>query len=120
MKIHSPAKGYTATDVYGTTSLHFEDGVATFEGDLPPGIRQYLAGAGYELVADEDAEPFDPSKRSVNDVRAHLETASPEEAERVLEAERNGKARSSLIGSAPVEPEPQGEPVEENEGGDDQ
>lgn len=114
MKIHSPAKGYTATDVYGATSLHFEDGVATFEGDLPAGIRQYLQGAGYGLEDEGDGEPFDPSKHSVNDVRAHLETASPEEAERVLEAERNGKARSSLVGSAPVEP------VEEHEGGDDQ
>lgn len=56
MKIHSPAKGYTATDVYGTTEIKFEDGVAEFDGDLPAGIRQYLIGAGYGL----DEEPAEP------------------------------------------------------------
>lgn len=56
MQIHSPAEGYTATDVYGTTSLHFENGVAEFDGDLPAGVRQYLLGAGYGL----DEEPAEP------------------------------------------------------------
>jgi hypothetical protein len=66
MKIHSPAAGYTGTDRYGETVLDFKDGVAEHMGDLPPGIRQYLLGAGYGIgsakaTAPEPApEPADP------------------------------------------------------------
>lgn len=65
MKIHSPAEGYTANDRYGDVVLEFKDGVAEFDGDLPAGIRQYLAGAGYGLGEDATAPekpeaPADP------------------------------------------------------------
>ena len=65
MKIHSPAKGYTGTDRYGSVVLEFKDGVAEFDGDLPSGVRQYLKGAGYGLgsakaVEPETPEPADP------------------------------------------------------------
>lgn len=57
MKIHSPAEGYTGQDRYGETVLDFKDGVAEYEGDLPPGIRQYLVGAGYGLGSKKPARP---------------------------------------------------------------
>jgi hypothetical protein len=65
MKIHSPAEGYTANDQYGETVLEFKDGVAEFDGDLPAGVRQYLAGAGYGLDGEATAPelpegPADP------------------------------------------------------------
>jgi trigger factor len=41
--------------------------------------------------------PFDPSAHTVEEVRAHLDQATPSERDRVLQAERDGKARSSLI-----------------------
>ena len=57
MKIQSPAEGYTATDRYGDVVLEFKDGVAEYDGDLPPGIRQYLAGAGYGLGSSKPTQP---------------------------------------------------------------
>ena len=57
MKIHSPAEGYTGTDRYGDVVLSFEDGVADFDGDLPPGVRQYLTGAGYGLGSSKPKQP---------------------------------------------------------------
>ncbi|MER7070964.1 hypothetical protein [Terrabacter sp. NPDC000476] len=53
MKISSPDKTYTGQSTYGETVLDFEDGSATFDGDLPAGVRAYLQGAGYGL----DSEP---------------------------------------------------------------
>lgn len=66
VKIHSPAEGYTGTDVYGETVLQFEDGVADFDGDLPPGVKMYLEGRGYGFGSKkaeapaETPEPADP------------------------------------------------------------
>jgi hypothetical protein len=59
MKIKSPVADYTGTDTYGETVLEFKDGVADFDGDLPAGVRQYLAGAGYGLGSHKPAEPED-------------------------------------------------------------
>lgn len=51
---------------------------------------------------------FDPGEHTVAQVREHLAGADEAERERVLEAERAGKARASLIGSdeSPASPEP--------------
>lgn len=57
MKITSPAEGYTAKDRYADVVLDFKDGVAEFDGDLPPGIRQYLQGAGYGLGSSKPRRP---------------------------------------------------------------
>ena len=40
---------------------------------------------------------YDPSAHTVVEVQEYLETASDEERERVLAAERDGKARSTLL-----------------------
>lgn len=57
MKITSPAEGYTGKDQYGETVLDFKDGVAEYDGDLPDGVRQYLAGAGYGLGSKKPTLP---------------------------------------------------------------
>ncbi|MFD6684173.1 hypothetical protein, partial [Micromonospora parva] len=44
-----------------------------------------------------DAGPFDPADHSVPEVLDYLETASLEEAERVLQAESEGKARTTVL-----------------------
>lgn len=48
---------------------------------------------------DTTAEQFDPSTHSVEDVRAHLASADDAERDRVLTAERDGKARTTLLES---------------------
>jgi hypothetical protein len=50
--------------------------------------------AGYETVPD--AKVFDPGEHSVADVQAYLEQ-HPEDADRVLAAERDGKNRKSIM-----------------------
>lgn len=49
--------------------------------------------------ADEErkAQQFDPSDHGIGKVKAYLEGADEEERQRVLDAERNGKARKSLL-----------------------
>ncbi|MFD2792579.1 hypothetical protein ACFS27_03360 [Promicromonospora vindobonensis] len=57
-----------------------------------------------------DPVPFDPAEHSVAEVTAYLDglddtdtEAHAAEVTRVLEAERNGKNRSTLVGAPPVE-----------------
>lgn len=61
-----------------------------------------LAG-GYSIVEPEaatvpTAESFDPSGHTVNEVNTYLETAEPAERDRVINAERVGKARKGILG----------------------
>lgn len=58
-----------------------------------------------------DTTPFDPASANVDQVNKYLATASPEEVARVLEAEKNGKNRSSI--EAPKPPAPPEEPKAE-------
>jgi len=70
MKITSPLEGYTAKDQYGDVVLDFQDGVAEHDGDLPAGIRQYLAGAGYGLGSSKPKQPEPvevPDPRDIED-----------------------------------------------------
>lgn len=47
--------------------------------------------------ADGGEDQFDPSKHKVEEVNAYLADADEEERERVLAAERDGKARTSIL-----------------------
>jgi hypothetical protein len=109
-KITSPVKGYSERTVFGPTALQFNDGVAETDEPLSEGLKGYLEQRGYEVETEEDG-PFDPSKYSVADVTAYLDgldatdkEAHDAEVARVLEAERKGKNRSTLVGSTPVTP----------------
>ena len=115
-KITSPIKGHTERTVFGPTTLQFTDGVAELDEPLSPGLKAYLKGRGYkvEKVATEPGAPFDPAKHSVAEVRTHLDSLDgtdpgvhDAEVLRVVEAERGGKNRSSLLESiegAPAAP----------------
>lgn len=46
---------------------------------------------------DSGSEPFDPADHTLPEVREYLQGASEDERERVLEAERNGKARKGIL-----------------------
>lgn len=87
MKITSPAPGYTGVDHYGATELKFENGVATFDGDLPDGVRQYLVGAGYGLGSSKPTQPEpaapppDPRDVSEEKVGTALRDAAVDPAE---------------------------------------
>lgn len=107
-KITSPIKGYTERTVFGPTALQFTDGVAENDEPLSEGLKAYLEQRGYRVETAEDG-PFNPSKHSVADVTAYLDgldatdkEAHDAEVARVLEAERKGKNRSTLVGTAPV------------------
>lgn len=86
--------------------------VDTSEVETPPeqvGVAESVEAEGAETVekVTEDAEQvetppvelgeFDPNQASVRTVRDYL-TANPQATERVLELERAGQARKSLIG----------------------
>lgn len=44
-------------------------------------------------------EPFDPTGHTVAEVLEHLAYATPEERDRVLAAEQDGKARAGIVGA---------------------
>jgi len=61
-----------------------------------------------------DETPFDPAEHDLETVQKHLASAEPEEVERVLELERVGKKRKTLLEKPPtqdpgaVKPSPDG------------
>jgi hypothetical protein len=63
-----------------------------------PVIPEVVAHGDVEASADAPAAPFDPSEHNVAEVMAYLADATDEEYDRVLAAETDGKARSSIIG----------------------
>jgi hypothetical protein len=97
MKITSPDSTHQGVDHYGATALQFVDGVADFDGDLPPGVRQYLVGAGYTLADDDEPVQFDPADRTAADVVEYLGSVDDDEAARILSAEADGKARKTVL-----------------------
>jgi hypothetical protein len=59
-------------------------------GDAVPG----------ESPAQEEAGEYDPSQHSVDEVQDYLASADDAERDRVLAAERDGKARKTILGEA--------------------
>jgi len=57
-----------------------------------------VAKTSADTTSTEETAEFDPSTKSVTEVNEHLATASDEERERVLAAEREGKNRSTVDG----------------------
>lgn len=55
--IHSPDPTFTGDSSYGALVLKFEDGVATTDEELPPGVLQYLQGAGYTIDGTSIEQP---------------------------------------------------------------
>lgn len=101
VKITSPIKGFSERSTFGPVTLDFKDGVAEVD-ELSPALRAYFETKGYK-VERENEGPFDPSKHKADKVLAHLglvegsEPPTPEEYERVVAAEREGKARKNVL-----------------------
>ncbi|MBM7767354.1 hypothetical protein [Glutamicibacter nicotianae] len=111
--IKSPQEGYTGTDTYGPLTLEFKDGVATTDETLSAGHKAYFKKLGFKVSGSRaqstesaDEGPFDPSKHSVDEVLAYLGVAEGHdpviagEFERVIQAEEDGKNRSTLLAAA--------------------
>jgi hypothetical protein len=106
IKVTAPLKNFTGTVV----GVDFKAGAAEFEQDTDAGraAYAYFDRAGYRLehVSEPEPEqqtppagdePFDPSEHSVDEVLAYLDAASLDEAERVVQAESDGKARKGIL-----------------------
>lgn len=96
--IHSPAENFTGITEFGGGQIAFNDGEASVS-ELHPGVRAYMEKHGY-VIEEYSEGPFDPADHGVRDVVAYLESVQeddPEEFYRVYAAERDGKARKSVI-----------------------
>lgn len=60
-------------------------------------IKRLVNGQGYRVEGGDDGDLFDPGKHSVKEVKSYIEE-NPDDAERVLDAERAGQARTTLVG----------------------
>lgn len=98
-KIIAPVEGFNG-DIAG---VQFKDSVAETDNEA---VISYCAGAGYtvEFEPAPPADPFDPAKHNAEEVLAYvaaIDDADPEshdaEVVRVVEAERAGKARKSVL-----------------------
>lgn len=123
-KITSPIKGFAGRTVFGPIAVEFKDGVAETDAKLSDGLKAYLKGKGYKVGRGTTAsntpdtstpEAFDPGKHTVEDVQAYLASldgSDPEkhdaEVQRVVEAEKAGKNRSTLLEAIEGTPAPTG------------
>lgn len=88
--------GFVGVTRYGPHAIEFgPGGVATIE-TLPPQLAQWLYAAGYRI---EETRPssFDPSEYTVKELLPLLEAMDPCERAQALEAEKQGKARPSVL-----------------------
>lgn len=99
MKIIAPPNAVkNGTHTFGVHAYLFNDGVAEADS-IPPLVQRYMERVGYEIQGEGDSDPFDPSKYTADEVVAYLDAEStPDaEAERVLAAEAEGKARKRVL-----------------------
>jgi hypothetical protein len=105
-KITCPLKNFNGQSV----GVVFKDSTAEIDdsNDAGRSAHAYFSRAGYrvepihDLPVDDDTEqdsgPFDPSDHKADEVLTFLDTASYEEAVRVLDAEADGKNRVTITG----------------------
>lgn len=113
--VTAPAAGYSGE----SAGVVFKDGVGHVDDSTKEGRAaiEYFRRRGYTLTPegadeeeqaephtpDEDDEPFDPSKHDAADVIAYLDslvnddTQDTAEFDRVIAAERDGKARKTIL-----------------------
>lgn len=65
-------------------------------GDEVP--EEHVEKYGWADKVSGAAKPFDPSEHNAEAVQVYLQGVSADEATRVLDLERAGKARKSLLG----------------------
>lgn len=110
IKVSAPLSGFTGNIV----GVDFKDGTAEVDTDTDAGraAYAYFDRAGYRMdratgpeqdpgtpsAPNDDDEPYDPAEHSVDEVLAHLDAVTYEEAARVLDAEAEGKNRVTITG----------------------
>lgn len=111
-RIESPVRGFRGEAL----GVAFDAGVGHTDDSAKEqrAALEYFRRRGYTVtpVVDEAPEqdepepgaeqpsapdPFSPGEHSVEDVLAHLESAGLDEAERVIQAESDGKARKTIL-----------------------
>lgn len=81
------------------------DGSQVIDTDIArEGVQ--LRGQGYTVT---DVPTFDPDEHTVDEVEQHLTGAPPEEVERVVAAERSGKARKTVLSATAGDPSTAGD-----------
>lgn len=122
-KITSPIEGFDGRTVFGPLAVEFKDGVAETDEKVAPGLKSYLERRGYKVQGVKKAPAkettpatFNPGDATVEEVVEYLagfDDGDPEkhdaEVARVLEAERAGKNRSTLIEAIEGTPAGQGD-----------
>lgn len=107
-RVEAPVRSFSGESV-GVT---FTKGTGFVDDSTKEGRAaiEYFRRHGYGLALEAEAEPdeapeekvpeepFDPAKHGVEDVQAYLDAASLDEATRVLDAEAEGKKRSTILG----------------------
>lgn len=111
--VSAPESGFSGE----ACGVAFKDGTGRVTDESKEGRAaiEYFRRRGYTLTReggdedvadeaepnspDEGGEPFDPSKHDAADVIAYLDAHAGDEDEvaRVLEAEKNGKARKTVL-----------------------
>jgi len=86
----------TITLAYPWTDPEGTEHAPDTPGEVDPRTATLLLGSGRAREAQPG--PFDPSQHNVTDVLAYLQAADGAERTRVLDAERAGQARVSVIG----------------------
>lgn len=89
-KIAAPDSEYNGTTRFGELVLEFKDGKASYDGELPDGVRQYMQGAGYKI----------DGKAIEQDQLAEIEQVDPR---KVAELEQVG----TPLRDAAVDPKPE-------------
>lgn len=88
------------TDAQGGNESALAQAVLVDQQDVKAATQAAAANAD-QVNADQPgaAGPFDPSRHNVADVNSYLAGAdvTPEEKQRVLDAEKNGKARAGIL-----------------------
>ena len=122
-KITSPLEGHSGRTVFGPLAVEFKDGFAETDEKITGGLKAYLERRGYKVqgvkkTAAKDTPPaqFNPGDATVEEVIEYLasfDDTDPEkhdaEVVRVVEAEKAGKNRSTLLEAIQGAPAGQGD-----------
>lgn len=114
-EVQAPERGFSGT----SCGVVFKDGIATVADASKEGRAaiEYFRRRGYTLTPEGASEepltksdpeggpdeyvvpegPFEPSEHSVEEVLAYLDHVDRDVADRVIAAERDGKARKTIL-----------------------
>lgn len=90
------ATGARMEGVEGALLAYYQGEAATVGGYSIDGV-EYPEKVDVPVTEDEVADAFDPGEHNVDEVLEYLADATPEEQQRVLAAEAEGKNRKSLL-----------------------